>query len=124
MKRTYMDRHNETASSATTSATASGDASLITFAAWLSMIRLTILAGGDRDAAYWSAQLVAMGFASSTGIVIPGRARRWGPMVESGGCRRAKAVPAFLPGFEPSGKRRISSAEGEAGEGPGSDLFG
>ena len=36
-------------------------------------------------------------------------------MVESGGCRRAKVAPAFLPGFEPLGKRRISSAEGGRG---------
>ena len=78
MQRTYMDRHNETASAAT-SATASGDASLITLAAWLSMIRLRILVGGDRDAAYWSAQPVAMGFASGIGIVMPRESEEVGP---------------------------------------------
>ena len=46
--------------------------------AWLSIARL---AGGERDAAYWSAQLVVYSSVSNTDM-CHGRERRWDPVIE------------------------------------------
>ena len=50
--------------------------------AWLSTLRLTTLGGGERDAAYWSAQLAAYSSASNTDM-CHGSERRWEPVMES-----------------------------------------
>ena len=52
--------------------------------AWLSTPKLTTLGGGERDAAYLSAQLAAYNPASNTDM-CHGRESRWGPVMELGG---------------------------------------
>ena len=49
--------------------------------AWLSTARLTAFGGGERDVAYWSAQLAAYSSASNTDI-YHGRERRWDAAME------------------------------------------
>ena len=48
---------------------------------WLSTARQTILGRGERDMAYWSAQLAAYSSASNTDM-CHGRERRWDPVME------------------------------------------
>ena len=52
--------------------------------AWLSTLKLTTLEGGERDAAYCSAQLAAYSYASNTDM-CHGRESRWDPVIELGG---------------------------------------
>ena len=51
--------------------------------AWLSTLRLMTFGGGERDAAYWSAQLAAYNSASNTDM-YRGRESRWDPVLELG----------------------------------------
>ena len=50
--------------------------------AWLPTHRLTTLGGGERDPAYWRAQLAAYSSASNIDMCY-GRERRWEPVMES-----------------------------------------
>ena len=72
--------------------------------AWLSMLRLIAL-GGERDAAYWSAQLAAYGSASNTDM-CHGRGRGWEPIMELGGWRWTKQFQLVF---------RFSSHQGRGG---------
>lgn len=76
-------------------------------AAWLSVLGLTTLGGGQRDATYWSAQLAAYSPALNTEIC---HGRR-GPMMESDSdrWRCTKAAPTFTSGFRAVGEIRSIS---------------